>query len=181
MDSANEIDDIERLLNVLGVPGLPYQSFRQSISAQQLEPAGRAGTRAASTRIETSFPLLAAALPALADALIPPASDIKQPQHVAELPLKDAGGDTVPPYEHAAATNTAPTVMPAPFSATPPAPKPSVFHKLANASPVSMTQAPARPAETPIRGVFSVLRGVPVQRETETTGQRGIRTLFCRP
>ena len=175
MQRVNESGDVERLLDVLGVPSLPYQSFRNSIDARLSRPA-----RTASTRVETSFPLLVAALPELAGAIIPRPTDINQSGPAAERPPEDTPDDAVPPG-HSPDVAAPPAIMPAPAPTAPATSALSTFHKPANASPVPTTQAPSRPAETPIRGVFNVLRGTPIRRETETTSQRGIRTLFHRP
>lgn len=173
MQPVNELGDVERLLDVLRVPGLPYQSFRKSIDARPSESTGTA-----SARIETSFPLLAAALPELAGAVIPHLADAKQPEPATERLPKNTPDDAVPPYGHSPAVAAPPTAMPAAALATP---TPPIFHKPANAPAVPTTQAPPRPVETPIRGVFNILRGTPGRQEAETTSQRGIRTLFHRP
>src|ERR1700750_1237892 len=79
MHPVSEADDVERLLDVLGVPTLPYLRFPKSINAQPSRPIG------SETHIESAFPLLAAALPELAGASVPRTID-KTPDPATQAP-----------------------------------------------------------------------------------------------
>lgn len=175
MQPVNKSDDVERLLDVLGVPSLPYQSFRKSIDTGPSGPG-----QAASTCIETCLPLLAAALPEFSGAVISRRTDIKQPAPPVERPPQSTSDDAVPPFGHSVTVVAPPANLPLPTRTAPAKSAPSVFHKPTSASLLPTAQAPPNPAETPLREVFKILRFAPVLPEAETASQRGIRTLFDR-
>jgi hypothetical protein len=174
MQSANESGDVERLLDVLGVPSMSYQSFQKPSTVQPSTPVAVSGNR-----IEAAFPLLAAALPGLSGAVFPHKLETGQSAPVAEmLP-------TVPPQDIAPQYQSQPIAAePAPMQ-PPSRPSQAVFTP--SPPPTSVTSqrptnlAPPRSTETPIQGVFNILRGSSVRPGAETTNQRGIRNLFHRP
>jgi hypothetical protein len=176
MQSTSEPDDVEHLLDVLGVSGLPYQNFRKPSLAPPPQPM-----RTTSARIDAAFPLLAAAIPEIEGAVAPHHGSIERTNSITTTAQEGHATDRV----------AAPLRRPVSMPALPEAPPKSVqatraqvsafqSPKRISAPRAQSEQEPLHSVETQIRSVFDMLRGTSRQAPPEEDNGRGINSLFHR-
>jgi hypothetical protein len=169
MQSTIDPDDVERLLDVLGVSGLPYRNFHKLSQAQPSRPMGTT-----SGRVDAAFPLLAAAIPEIAGAFVPHHGAIEQINSIT------ATAQAVHVTDSAAAPLRRPEAPPKNVQVTQSQVPALISANRITAPGARSLQEPLQPVETQIRNVFDMLRGTSRRTPAEVDSVRGINSLFHR-